>query len=755
MTSSRRRLLGRVGRAVGAGAILGTAGCTSRDGPVTDGSPPVGTDGDGDGSPTATAGGSEPTATPVETVTAPLDGSWTSYRQDAANTATTDDPGPTEEPAVVWRRPTATDARPATDPVPADGAFVFVASSGRPYALGADDGRIRWRGDRTVDAGVDPVVADGTVGVADGDTVVGFSTDAGDERWSVTLGAVVVGLAAGHGIVVAATDEGVTALSPGDGAERWHHGVDGTVATRPVAGDGTVAVGLGSGVVALDAETGERRWQNPAGNGEFPPAVGSGHVYVSTEDRLRAFEKTSGAESWMINPDLPVVASPVVDAGTVFLGAMTDDAERDRSGSGTDTATPPPTDVNRFAADLYALEPGDGTERWRSGVSGRWNFTSGPPGLSLAATADRAFVLVSDGLLAFDAATGEGTWSVQARGTGPAVSDGVVSTGVLGVAAEDGSELWRFDVGDRVDSSPAVVGNTAYVGSDDTHLYAVEANSGAVEWRAQTGGQVKSSPAVGDEAVYVGSGDGHLYAFDRSDGSERWRFDTGGPVRSSPTLRDGSAYVGSESGILFAVDAAAGTERWRVDYGDRFISATPAVVDGRVYAGANDVFRALSVDDGTELWGVDVGPTRVLQSVPAVADGRVFVNPGETLYSFDATDGTELWSRPTRGTVVNAPAVRDGTVYSPGGEYVYAFDAETGDRRWRTSVGSAGWVVATDRAVIAASADDSILALDPGDGSERWRLAGVDSTRSPGVAGEYLFVGDFDGRINAIGPEPE
>jgi outer membrane protein assembly factor BamB len=130
----------------------------------------------------------------------------------------------------------------------------------------------------------------------------------------------------------------------------------------------------------------------------------------------------------------------------------------------------------------------------------------------------------------------------------------------------------------------------------------------------------------------------------------------------------------------------------------------------------------------------------------------VFVTPGESLLAFDAADGTELWRRQTRGTVVNAPAVRDGTVYTTGGEFVSAFDVASGDLAWRTSVGGAGWVVATGTGVVASGSDGSILALDHTDGSEQWRLPGVNPTRSPAVVDEYLFVGGYEGGIYAIGP---
>jgi outer membrane protein assembly factor BamB len=750
MRRTRRRLLQRAGGALGAAGLLSVAGCQRSPDVETEPSPsPDGFGQTSAGSPTPTESTGKPTRSTVE----PLNGSWPSYRLNASNTAATAEPGPADDPELVWRRETAAGVRPVTDPVAVRNAFCFVMSNGNPTAISADAGRIRWQGDRSVSTDVDPAGRDGTVVFADGDAVLGLSAADGAERWRTALSGSITGLVTGRSVVVITHDEGVTALALADGTEAWDHSVDGTVATRPAVGDGVVAVGLSTGVVGFDADSGDERWRTAVGEGTFAPAVGDGRVYVPAGNRLVAYGASGGERAWTVTTDLPIEAAPVAQGERVYLATMTGDAEPESDRTGTRTATPLPTDARRFAADLVAVSS-DGSIRWRSGASGKWNFTSGPPELAMAATDERVFVGVDETLFGYDTADGSGVWTVRAgqRARTPAVLEDVVSTGVVGVAVRDGTERWRFDVGRRVESSPAVADNTVYIGSDDTHLYAVAANSGRLSWRAQTGGQVKSSPAVDDDTVYVGSGDGYLYAFDREVGAERWRFDTGGPVESSPTLRNGSVYVGSRSGSLFAVDAEAGTERWRVQYGDEFLSATPAVAAGVVYAGANDVFRALDAGDGTELWQADVGPTRVLQSVPAVADGRVFVTPGESLLAFDAADGTELWRRQTRGTVVNAPAVRDGTVYTTGGEFVSAFDVASGDLAWRTSVGGAGWVVATGTGVVASGSDGSIVALDHTDGSEQWRLPGVNPTRSPAVVDEYLFVGGYEGGIYAIGP---
>jgi outer membrane protein assembly factor BamB len=56
------------------------------------------------------------------------------------------------------------------------------------------------------------------------------------------------------------------------------------------------------------------------------------------------------------------------------------------------------------------------------------------------------------------------------------------------------------------------------------------AASGAILWITFTGGEINSSPTVVNDTVYVGSNDGYVYAMDASTGEVLWATDTGAPV---------------------------------------------------------------------------------------------------------------------------------------------------------------------------------------------------------------------------------
>jgi outer membrane protein assembly factor BamB len=59
-----------------------------------------------------------------------------------------------------------------------------------------------------------------------------------------------------------------------------------------------------------------------------------------------------------------------------------------------------------------------------------------------------------------------------------------------------------------------VANGVVYVGSDDHKMYALDASTGNELWSYNTGDEVTSSPAVVNGELYFGSGDGNIYAFD-------------------------------------------------------------------------------------------------------------------------------------------------------------------------------------------------------------------------------------------------
>jgi len=321
-----------------------------------------------------------------------------------------------------------------------------------------------------------------------------------------------------------------------------------------------------------------------------------------------------------------------------------------------------------------------------------------------------------------------------------------------GSEVSPGEEVWSFETGDDVDSSPAVADGAVYVGSRDNNLYAVDASDGTEVWRFETDNGVFSSPAVADVSegtsdgsstqstngtVYVGSRDSRLYAVDAEDGTEVWSFEADDWVDSSPTVVDGTVYFGSDDNNLYAVNTEDGEEVWSFETGD-LVDSSPAVKDGTVYVGSRDNnLYAVNASDGTEVWSFETGND--VFSSPAVADGTVYVGSEDNnLYALDAEDGSGVWRFGTGDSVWSSPTVVDGTVYFGSDDFnFYALDAEDEREVWSFWTGSGTFSSPTvvnvsegtldgssarsaNGTVYAGSEDNSLYALDAEDGSEVW-----------------------------------
>jgi len=316
---------------------------------------------------------------------------------------------------------------------------------------------------------------------------------------------------------------------------------------------------------------------------------------------------------------------------------------------------------------------------------------------------------------------------------------------------------WEFATGGAINtSSPAVVGGTAYIGSQDGKLYAVDIATGRQKWAFSAGGRIESSPAVAQGVVYFGAHNGKVYAVDSVRGDKLWEFATGDRVESSPAVIDGVVYIGSDDRRLYALDAATGRQKWAFQAEGRFFSS-PAVVAGMVFVGSDDSkLYALDVATGAKRWefltGWGVG------SSPTVARGTVYVGSLDNkVYALDAQTGAKRWEFATFGGVLSSPAVLGAAVYVGSLDHtVYALDAATGRQLWASQTGAS---VTSSPAVVpgvvfVGSDDGKLYALDAATGRQLWAFATGDKVlSSPAIANGMVFVGSWDGKLYAFGPK--
>jgi eukaryotic-like serine/threonine-protein kinase len=309
----------------------------------------------------------------------------------------------------------------------------------------------------------------------------------------------------------------------------------------------------------------------------------------------------------------------------------------------------------------------------------------------------------------------------------PTLNNGILYIGsddfnLYALYSTTGTMKWKFTTGGLIRCTPAVVNGTVYFASDDGNLYAADTMSGTEKWHFNIGNKIprilpengngagntwdymQSSPAIIQGTVYIGSGDSSVYAVDAQTGILKWKIKTGGIIRSTPCVEDTVVYVGSFDGFIYALSANTGSLVWRFnasgsDY--QAVQPSPRVVNGILYCGSrHSCFYAINARTGQEIWNYSYSGSWV-ESSAIVVNGVVYVGSSDlkTVFAFDAQTGNIVWKCSVIGYAWSTPTYNNGTIYigninanftagqPPSRGYLYAINATTGKEYWHKFTG--------------------------------------------------------------------
>jgi outer membrane protein assembly factor BamB len=219
-----------------------------------------------------------------------------------------------------------------------------------------------------------------------------------------------------------------------------------------------------------------------------------------------------------------------------------------------------------------------------------------------------------------------------------------------------GDHVWDYNIGEDVWATPAIEGDTLYIGTFDKNLYAIDINTGKEKWQQpfETGGPIISTPVVYDGIVYVASFDRHIYALDGGTGELLWQYpgengDEESPGKwfwASPALHNGSIYAANMDGKVYVVDADSGSFIATVDLGGA-ISSTPLVVGDEVFI-ATEEGKIYSIN--TTSHQQEIMRDLELRIIAPLAEdsGIVYIHTQEeeAIYALIADTGTIIWDTP-------------------------------------------------------------------------------------------------------------
>lgn len=315
-------------------------------------------------------------------------------------------------------------------------------------------------------------------------------------------------------------------------------------------------------IIALDRETGESVWQYDTGHqAGFPataaPAVAGDLVIAPVRPgRVVGLDRRTGEAVWETDIRTPLMASPIVVEGSVYVGAGDE--------------------------KLYALDAANGQERWTFHVLDR---ITAP-----VAYADDAVVVVNEESLLHIVDTNTGrkrfVYDVGAGSLGRNIRGGPAIHGDTAYFHTQGGAVWAVDR--RTITYPF----ERAIGYWKTNFFLwgitseLPVQKGTL-WTRGLGGTLMHGPAAAHDTVYAATVEGRVWALDAASGEERWSAQTGAGTSSGATVAGDTLVLGTEDGRLLGLNAHTGERQWDFRLGGR-ISARPVVVEGKLYVASED-----------------------------------------------------------------------------------------------------------------------------------------------------------------------
>ena len=309
----------------------------------------------------------------------------------------------------------------------------------------------------------------------------------------------------------------------------WQQDLGWTTASSPalhLAGNSAI-IGDASGKVrAFSLDDGHQLWEFATGGPVYStPAVDTENetgparvVFASTDGGVYALDAATGARLWQFQtPALtPIVASPRIDGGAVYIGASD----------------------NTFRA----LDLRSGKLLWE--FKGLRGFVETRP---LVHEGKVIFGAWDEHLYALDAKTGALAWKWRGPNRGPLLSPAacwpVAAHGKIFITAPDrkvtalraatGAEVWRArEVSGRESIGISGDGATIYVRAmtDTIAALATAPDKPTVEWQTNAAFGYDYNSAMLEEkdgTLFYGTKNGLLYAIDSKTGKIKWQHKTG------------------------------------------------------------------------------------------------------------------------------------------------------------------------------------------------------------------------------------
>lgn len=299
-----------------------------------------------------------------------------------------------------------------------------------------------------------------------------------------------------------------------------------------------------------------------------------------------------------------------------------------------------------------------------------------------------------------------------------------------------------------------------------------------IEWRFYEPGAFpyhnvpKSTPLLVGDSLYMGTESGKMFCVDRKTGDAKWDFDVktnhSKGIWSSPAHHDGRIYFGAYNGIAYCLDAKTGKEIWRNSCAE-FIGSSPLIVPelDMIFIGLEHQRprqmgsnAALSLKDGSRIW--ETPQKRYQHGSAAYYAPRnlvIFGNADHDVTAYHAKTGKIAWKDETERSIKYPPCIdeeRKIVVTTSFDGNIYIHDVETGSRKAAIQTNDICYTTAlvTHDKIFAGSGDRHMYVID----ANNFELIKKIDCRakvysSPKLIDGHVVFGTAGGRIIELDPD--
>ncbi len=174
------------------------------------------------------------------------------------------------------------------------------------------------------------------------------------------------------------------------------------------------------------------------------------------------------------------------------------------------------------------------------------------------------------------------------------------------ISADTGATLWSTKLGERLMSSPVVIGEDIFVANETGKLFQIDMANGSIMKETTIGSGVFGHLATDDIYIFMITDNGELIAIDKNTMDKKWSTKVAPFTDSTPAVDNNVVYLGDQKGVVYAVNAKNGTTIWKTDLNDEF-TRCPVVTDTNIVLGCRGgTLAVLDRDTGAIIWKKEV-----------------------------------------------------------------------------------------------------------------------------------------------------